>query len=57
MILSKQNGSTQTYDINTWEAEAGRSTRVQGYPGLYSDLNPSMGHILTSCSKNMKERK
>lgn len=57
MILSKQNGSTQTYDINTWEAEAGRSTRVQGYPGIYSDLNPSMGHILTSCSKNMKERK
>lgn len=46
-----------TYNPNTWEIEAGRSS-VQGQPPLHSEFKSSLGHV-RPCLKNQltKERK
>ena len=31
------------FNLSTWEAEAGRSLRVQGQPGLYRELQDNQG--------------
>jgi hypothetical protein len=40
------------FNLNPWEAEAGKFLWVQGYPGLHRMFQVSQGYIKKPCSKN-----
>ena len=45
------------FNPSAQEAEAGRSLRVQGQPGIQSEFQDSLGHIEKRCLKKRKIRK
>jgi hypothetical protein len=40
---------TQSFNLSTWEAKAGRSLWVQGQPGLQSEFQDSQGYTEKPC--------